>query len=218
MIFERWLPRLPGKATPIDRVTMTDDELDGFRITIPARPDWPLCLFYSFWLIFWVFGEVATPIVAIARLASGQDRPAKGLPPLFVLLVWFPFWTVGGLMVMFILWWNFVGREVILLSDGFLVVRREAGFFQRARSYDMAEVRNLRYAPLVFDAFARSGQWQAQFPMLGSGGGSIAFEQGDKTQRFGIGLSEAESARLIATIKQRHKIAEDRAEPLPISH
>jgi hypothetical protein len=38
----------------------------------------------------------------------------------------------------------------------------------------------------------------------------------DKTYRFGIQLSERESRRLIKTIKDRYKIAEDTDEALPV--
>lgn len=131
-------------------------------------------------------------------------------PPLLLVLLWLPFWTVAGLMVMFALWWGLAGTEVVILSDGALVVRREVGALQRSRAYNLAEVRNLRFSPLVYNPFSITGSWGYQFQLLGLGGGTIAFDHGDRTHRFGNGLSETDAARLIATIQQRYKIPDGR--------
>ena len=42
------------------------------------------------------------------------------------------------------------------------------------------------------------------------------FEFWGDTVRFGMGLSEEESRRLIKTIKDRYKIPDDEDEPLPV--
>jgi hypothetical protein len=52
--------------------------------------------------------------------------------------------------------------------------------------------------------------------MLGTGGGSIAFDCSGTTYHFGIQLSEYESRRLIKTIKDRYKIEDDKDEALPV--
>jgi hypothetical protein len=46
--------------------------------------------------------------------------------------------------------------------------------------------------------------------------GMIAFLYDGRAHRFGIGLAEKEALRLIATIRERFKIADDRWEPLPV--
>jgi hypothetical protein len=201
---------------PINRVAITDDEIGGFRITIPAQRNIPMLLFLAIWLCGWAIGEVMVPIDALVGLTSGQGKMGGG-EGLLLLLVWFPFWTVAGLVIMFALWWNLAGREVVILSDGALVVRREVGSLQRSRSFDLAGVRNLRYAPLVYNFFSMSGSWGYQLQILGVGGGTVAFDHGGKTHRFGIGLSEIEANRLVTTIKQSYKIADDGVEPLPVS-
>jgi hypothetical protein len=174
-----------------------------------------MLLFLTIWLCGWAFGEVMVPVGALAGMTSGQGKMAGG-QGLVVLMVWFPFWTVAGLVMMFALWWNLAGREVVILSDGVLIERREVGALQRSRSYNLAGVRNLRYAPLVSNPFSMSGSWHYQFQMLGVAGGSVAFDHEGKTHRFGNGLSETEAARLVATIKQRYKIADDGVEPMPV--
>jgi hypothetical protein len=199
------------------RITITDDEIGGLRITIPVRRNWFMIFFFSLWLCFWAAAEVIVPADAIAGRPFGQGKMVPGSMLLF-LLAWFTLWTLGGLMVLYALLWNLAGREVISLTDGALVVRRELGVLQRARAFDLAGVRNLRYSPVVHNPFSFSGSWGWQLQLMGLSGGSIAFDHGGKTHRFGNSLTEIEAARLIATIQQHYKIPDNReVEPLPIS-
>lgn len=209
-------------ADTTTRVKITDDEFGGFRIKIPAARNWFLILFFSVWLCAWVVGEVMVLAEAVAAIFFG-GRPMNGLPPLAVLCVWFPLWTVGGLMVMLALAWTLAGREVITLTDEALLLRREIGMLQRSRSFDLTGLTNLRYAPLVYNplsfSFSFSESWGSQLQMLGLAGGAVAFDHGGKTCRFGNSLTEAEASRLIATIRQRHKFPDDRSvEPFPVSN
>lgn len=213
----RYLPGLlhPEGAPPINRVTITDDEVGGFRVTIPARPNVPLILFLSLWLCGWLIGEILVPLGALGGIMMARDNGDR-VQGFVALFLWFPFWTVGGLLMLLALLWNIAGREVITLSDATLCTKRALGTYQRSRSYDLAGIRNMRFAPLVYNPFSMSGSWQYQFQMLGVAGGSVAFDHGGKTYRFGNALPETESLRLIATIKQRFKIADDCVEPLPV--
>ena len=207
-------------ADTTTRVKITDDEFGGFRVTIPAARNWFLILFLSLWLCGWLAGEVMIPAEAVAAAFSGGGK-LTGPPPLVVLCVWFPFWTVGGFMMMLALAWTLAGREVITLTDEALLLRREIGMLQRSRSFDLTGLTNLRYAPLVYNAFSFSfaESWGSQLQMIGLAGGAVAFDHGGKTCRFGNSLTEAEASRLIATIRQRHKFPDDRSvEPFPISH
>jgi hypothetical protein len=129
------------------------------------------------------------------------------------------FWTLAGIIVYKALRWQLGGREVIVIHEGILEMRREAGRRRRSESFQLSEVRNLRYAPepavtgpmLSFSKSLRSAQ-----VYLRSEGGSIAFDHGGRTHRFGIGVPEAESRCLIATIRARFQIEDDPCEPLTV--
>jgi len=166
-------------ADTTTRVKITDDEFGGFRITIPAARNWFLILFLSVWLCGWAVGEVMAPAGAVAAIFFG-GKPMNGLPPLVVLCVWFPLWTVAGFMMMLALAWTLAGREVITLTDEALLIRREVGGLQRSRSFDLTGLTNLRYAPLVYNAFSFSfaESWGSQLQMIGLAGGAVAFDHG----------------------------------------
>src|SRR4051794_10570226 len=100
------------------RIRITNDEIDGFRITIAARRNWSMIAFLGIWLCGWavgelmalcwiVFGIVAVPVLLIAwacglitipvqRLMSefGWSGVGLGVGSALFILVWFPFWTV----------------------------------------------------------------------------------------------------------------------------
>jgi hypothetical protein len=106
--------------------------------------------------------------------------------------------------------WQFlasVGQETIRI-DGFHLVISRAGEMRRRRPelvYSMDRIRNLRYSPMPTHR-----NW------VGASRKAIAFDVGDTTVRFGKKLCEADALRLIRTIKERYKIADDRDEPLEV--
>ena len=121
--------------------------------------------------------------------------------------------------------WHLKGREQICIDGQSIVISRlDALFWRPARVFALSNVSNLRFAPLAVVAFPRSfsdsvettAAHMQMMTVMGTGGGSIAFDCGGKTHRFGIQLSESESRRLIKTIKDRYKIQEDKDEPLPV--
>ena len=195
------------------RLGVTEDEFGGFRITIPVTPKWFLRLFLPVWLCGWLAGEVA----AAMALVSGK---APGFALIF-LVFWICGWTSGGTLAILSLTWNWFGREVIIIADGWMAIRREVAGHGRSMSFELARVRNLRFSPLAFNAF--EGGRRATREGWGLGAGWIAFDhdegpgRGTKTHRFGDQLPEYESGRVIATIRERFKIPEGPGpEPLPL--
>jgi hypothetical protein len=195
-------------------LSATEDEFGGFRITIPVTPKWFLRLFLPVWLCGWLAGEV---VVSMA-LVSGKPQ---GFAVIF-LLFWLCGWTAGGMLAILSLAWNWAGREVVIIADGWMAIRREITGFGRSKSFEVSRMRNLRFSPLAYNAFA--GGRRATLEGWGLGAGWIAFdydegpERGTKTHRFGGHLPEFESGRVIATIRERFKIPEGPVpEPLPIS-
>jgi hypothetical protein len=194
------------------RSTITDDEAGGFRITIPVRRFWPLIAFLGFWLCGWAVGEFA----AIGTVIFGV--PMMKVPPdaLIFMLIWLLPWTLAGCLTIYALLWNLTGREVILLDDQTLEVRREVAGITRSRSFALADVRNLRFSPQVYNPWSMSESWRHSLQFFGISGGSVAFDYGATTYRFGNGLPEIESRRLIKTIRERFKIQDDPVESLPV--
>jgi len=199
------------------------DELDGLLITIPAVTSWPFAIFLGVWLCGWAVGEaLALGTLSLHFLGLSIGPQFTNNTPIVFLLLWTLGWTVGGLFVLDALVWQFRGREVNRIDDQSIVTSRVGSLFpRRTRTFDLSDVTNLRFAPLAYVAFPRSFSdyregLGAQMQMIGTGGGSVAFDHGGKTHRFGIQLSESEARRLIKTIEDRYKIEEDKDEALPV--
>jgi hypothetical protein len=129
-------------TVPEFRSIITNDEVSGFRITIPAKRRWGMTVFLLLWLCGWAVGEVGVGMI----LVTGRTKAPWGF-----LLLWLACWTYGGLLALFAVFWNMSGREVILINDQDLVVRRELGGFHREWGFALAAVRNLRYSPPIPD-------------------------------------------------------------------
>lgn len=164
----------------------------GLRIIIPAKKNYFLLLFLTFWLAGWAFGEVT----ALAQVLN----PESGAPKLFM-LVWLGGWTVGGAFAIYAWLWNLKGQEIINLSGSELQHIRRLPLFQRSKEYDLSSVSKLRTQVPDSSAFAsRNGM-----EFWGISGGSVAFDYGHSTHKFGVQLDEAEANHIVTTIKQRYK-------------
>jgi len=178
------------------RSTITDDEFGGFRITIPTRQLSGLATYFtSLGIFFWT---VVGFLVSLMIVGSRDFSRAPVILPIW-LLSWGFF---EGLMIL-VLVESRTGREVVILDEKRVQIRNELAGFAIARRYDRSRARNLRYAAL-------NGQWASV--------GGAAFDYDGRPRYFGLGLSEYEARRMIATILQRFPFPDDwdKLEPLPV--
>lgn len=181
-----------AKIEPAAPRSIVNDEPEGLRIVIPARQHLFLMLFLAAWLCGWAVGEVTV----LDQLLEGQlNEPGAEL----FAAAWLILWTVGGGFVLYALLWGIAGREVVVLTGQALVLRREIFGIGRSREFDLDHVRDLRFAPAVYNPWDSS----AAFQFWGIGGGSLAFDYGARTYRFGAGVDEAEAKFLAGALKQR---------------
>jgi hypothetical protein len=103
-------------------------------------------------------------------------------------------WTVGGCVAIYIWLWNVAGHEIISLTPTSLTIRRDILGFGRSKEYDLPSVRNLR-----IDPWPENTNLTSRTQLLV--GGTIAFDYGAKTFRFGGGVDEAEASHLIELLK-----------------
>lgn len=171
-------PLAPGRARFEDRGS-------ALRVVIPARRHLLMVLFLGVWIAGWFAGESS----ALQHLLRGP-----GLVSGF-LLFWLIGWTIGGAFAGFALLWMLFGREIITLDGQSLSIRREILGVGRVRRYDLAEVKNLRLAPIPDPPQAPRGQWV---------GGLIAFDYGAKTIHFCAGVDEAEARTIAERLAQRN--------------
>ena len=175
-------------AVPTAKASVFDTPA-GLVINIPSTKNLILILFLGFWLCGWFFAEFS----AIRQLETGKAAAGISL----FMVVWLGGWTVGGAAAIYFWLWNAAGHEIISLTPTGLTVRRDILGFGRSKEYDLPSIKNLRIVPtLVIPNFNYAAQ---SFP-----GGTIAFDYGAKTFRFGGGLDEAEASHLIDVLKSRY--------------
>ena len=161
----------------------------GYEIVIPARRHLFVVLFLSVWLCGWAVGWTA----AASELFSTEEIVKVDL----FLAFWLTLWTIGGVAAVFALFWSLAGRQVVTLGPATLTIAHRLARFGRSREYDLEHVSNLRVSPLAYSADdVRARAW-------GFGGGSIAFDYGAATVRFGGAVEDAEAQMLVDELVRR---------------
>lgn len=171
------------------RSRLSSDEINGFVITIPSS---------SIELPTWVVVCACTACVPFISLVlfglfACLIVPFRGTPiPLSI------FWITTALAVPIAALLGFRepdDGEVIQLVDDTLILAKKSGVWRRRREFDIARIRNLRLLPGTAPR--------------------IAFDYQGKTHQFGSDLGETEGLRVIKTLNDRYKVADD-DEPLPV--
>lgn len=175
------------------RSTVTP-EPNGIKVVIPAKRNWFILLFLTFWLCGWVVGEFSVPLVLFK-----QNTPAGA--KLFS-LAWLGGWTVGGGFAIYTWLWQLKGAEIITFTPSGLLKKRSIFGYGRQQEYSIQHINNLRVATQGYNPFDFSSGGQ----FWGISGGTIAFDYGAKTYRFGAGLDESEANQIVKQMKQLVKI------------
>lgn len=178
------------KQPPVSRVTITDIP-DSLRIVISGSRSWFVIGFLGLWICAWAVAEVMIP----AQFLQGAI-PSEAQSLLFA---WFGVWTVGGLLAIYALLWQAIGKEMAAVQGQVLITRRDIGGFGFNKVYNFSQIHNLRVGPSGFNPLDISAALQ----LWGIGGGMILFDYETKTHRFGAGLDEAEAKRVVTAMKKR---------------
>ena len=112
------------------------------------------------------------------------------------LIVWLVLWTLGGFAVINILVWFIFGKEEITIGNGVLTIVKKATLV-KPKSYDLAHISNV-YAKEQPVYGNRMNGSRSLFNR-----GTINFEYGLKTVRFGDALDEAEARHIIEMLRAK---------------
>jgi hypothetical protein len=102
-------------------------------------------------------------------------------------------WTLLGVWALAVLAWRVAGRERVRVEQGTLILEQMIGPLRRRRRYDLRQVSRLRLLP---EKEARVGL----FLMLTPG---LAFDYGDRTVQWGLGINKAEAHGIIGLLGER---------------
>lgn len=117
------------------------------------------------------------------------------------LAFWLLGWAAGELYAIAAMAWQLTGREDIAVAGGTLTHRVSAAGLGRSREYAMAQIRNLRTSPQVLSPWMDQRTFMP--PVFGAGHGALAFDYGARTYRLGAGLDEAEAGMVVAELAKR---------------
>lgn len=152
----------------------------GMAVVIPAKRRWFVMIFLSVWLTGWTIGGAS----AIAELMRSGGQNA-------FLAVWLVGWLFGELFALATLAWQIRGSQRVAFTGDSVEVRMEALGLGFSRHYDPRKIQRLR----VLES-SMFGRMQDPYGFSGT----IAFDYGYKTIRFGPGLEAAEARMIVEKI------------------
>ncbi|TFF40357.1 hypothetical protein [Mucilaginibacter psychrotolerans] len=183
--------------TPYGGRAIINDDFDRIEIIIPGKKNYFILLFFCVWLVGWFFGETS---------AMGMFGH-QGAIDLFM-IVWLTGWTIGGVFVVCTILFMLLGKEIIQSGQGTITIRNKALFFLSPKVYDLNEVKHVRAAEefSMYNSFQfgrrRSGL------MSNFNSGTIKFDYGLKTVKFGNDLDEAEARHIIEILKKKRLLTD----------
>lgn len=171
------------------------DHYGNIDVVIPAKRQILVMLFLGFWLCGWLVGEgfALGALLGLTSFGGGE---------IFVslfLAVWLIGWTLGGLFVMRIFFWMLLGKEVITLGQGRLTINKKGLLFSKPKTYDINEVKGLR----VQETATIGGYTTTSRRSVLMNNGTIQFDYGMKTIKFGNGLEVAEGKHILLELKRK---------------
>ena len=174
---------------------LVEDSFNQIIITIPAPKSIPAAIFLGIWLCAWAGGEV---------MAIGMGVFAGGVISGFM-LVWLAGWTFGGFFAFRAFVWIVSGKEIITVGQGELTVKKKNLLFYKPKTYSLNDAKKFR----VRDDAANLGYYGRQNNVGGlTNTGTIKFDYGMKTIKFGTGVDEAEASYLLQKLKDKHLLTD----------
>jgi len=183
--------------TPYTGRAIINELYNGVDIIVPAKKNWFIVVFLSFWICGWLVGEIS--VIREVTGVSG-DGSSNGF-----LSFWLCGWTIGGIMAIRTWWWNVAGKEIINISQGVLSIDKKGAIFKKIKSYNLNEAKNFRVyeEPGIDNDFSRrsSGSlWNL------ASSGTIKFDYGMETVKFGDKLYQAEGEYILERLRNKRLI------------
>ncbi|PKN92109.1 MAG: hypothetical protein CVU44_15855 [Chloroflexi bacterium HGW-Chloroflexi-6] len=137
-------------------------------------------------------------VIEAGKTTAPETQIGGGLIVMGVFLLIFLLALLAmGVVVIYAFFWLIAGKEIIEADLKVLKVSRQIFSWKRTSEYSANEVKDLRANPTQF----MSGPMKSFRKLLGLDG-TIAFDYGAKTFRFGLEIEEAEAKQIIFAIKK----------------
>lgn len=179
-------------------------------INIPSPKNSFRILFLLFWLITFApfviipyrffIPEILDMISHAHSLSRVWDIFVKeGLFFIFSILIIF---TAVELFLLFIFFWQIIGKEIIIVSQDTIKIKKSFFGMGKVKEYTGLHIKNLRASANLRDNHLVN--WSNFVSDLGLSGGRLIFDYGSKTNRFGIGIEEAEAKQIYNKIIEKY--------------
>ncbi len=167
-----------------------ENVIEGTRYRIPGKRSIATICFLPLGQTAWGYAEVKT----VTEILDNEKELT------LLLAVWLTLWTIGGLAALYSWLAQILGEEIVTLTPSALAIKRAVFGFEPTREFDLTKVRNLRVSREPSESGARKKSTSV------FAGGTIAFDYGAKTFRFGSGVDHAEAAMIVSELTSRYRI------------
>jgi len=174
-----------------------EDLGDKLIISIPSPKYWAMMAFLGLWLILWLAADL---FVLWLMIFGGSDAP-----PAAILLIWWLFWTIGGGLALYQFAWQVSGKEVVEVANQSIKLSQVCLGIHPSKEYSASHIRDLRVSSSNVNLNHPMLQWTYFYnqPWYHNMSGSLAFDYGARTFRFGMSIDEAEAKQIIAEIQEK---------------
>ena len=197
--------KIVAPPKPIHKSEIVNDEI---VVTIPVKKRWFEIIWFIWCLIIttpllYFFGKIVIILLLISvglyGNASSADYGDTTYSPgaIGALLIPVAIFLPTELLIIYSLVWRFGGKEIVSANKDLFVVTRNLFGWKSYKAYKTSDISALRISrPIdhwteIFSGFRR---------ILGLAG-TVAFDYGAKTFRFGDGIDEAEGRQIIKKIQ-----------------
>ncbi|GAA3964199.1 hypothetical protein [Mucilaginibacter dorajii] len=183
---------------PYNGRAIVEDNFDSVRIIIPAKRNNATLAFLCVWLCGWFFGEFSVS----STVFTSQHHNA---PDLFM-IVWLTGWTLGGFFALKTALWQLAGKEIIEIGKGTLELKKKNDWFSKIQVYDLNGCKSFRVQD--DSIYSNQGRFGSLRGFKGDSIGTILFDYGMKTVRFGEAVEEAEGKYLLGILKSKRLLVD----------
>jgi hypothetical protein len=180
---------------------------DEIIVTIPVKKRWFEIIWFLWCLIIitpllYFFGRVFVLLLLFSVGLYGDVPPDFGDDPnvfgtFGIFFIFSTIFLLTELMLIYCLIWRFAGKEIISANRDLFIVTRNLFGWKTYKAYNTSEISALRIS-------RPTDNWTEMFSglrrIMGLAG-TIAFDYGAKTFRFGDGIDEAEARQIIKKIQ-----------------
>ena len=188
---------MPVVKPPAPKHT-TQDLGDRLIIMMPSLRSRYLIMLTGWFVLLWLFAESALGFMLIVGLFQRTDAPTM------VLFVAVAAVLAGfGAFLIYSLAWHALGQEIIETTPSSIKFTRVVLGLKRQNEYLSEHISGVRSSCSSFNLDQPTLAWNQAFFSMKDQLGSIAFDYGARTFRFGAGIDEAEAKQIVAEIQQK---------------